>query len=427
MERTVKTTAIIGAQWGDEGKGKIVHLLSEKADVVCRYQGGNNAGHTVVSGEKKWVFHLLPSGIVKKGTTCIIGNGLVLNPYAFQEEVDSVVREGIEIGARLRVSDRVHLIMPYHIDIDKAHEESLGIGTTKRGIGPAYSYKYARIGIRLCDLFESDYLEWFVDKVLEEVNATVHGRFKRKPVDKRAVMNTLEQYRNIMGGYVTDTSLLLEQLITEGKWVIFEGAQGALLDVDFGTYPYVTSSSPVTGGILTGLGVGASAVRQVLGVVKAYTTRVGAGPFPTELSDRTGETIRERGKEFGASTGRPRRCGWFDAVAVRHALRVTGIGELAMTKFDVLDGFEKLLVCTKYSIDGKETDRFPANPWVLKRALPLYEEFAGWRETSGVKSYEELPGEAHSYIEALENMLGVPITIVSTGPDESETIVREAL
>jgi adenylosuccinate synthase len=423
----MNTIAVVGAQWGDEGKGKIVHLLSEQADVVCRYQGGNNAGHTVVSGKKKWVFHLLPSGIVKSGTTCIIGNGLVLNPYAFQEEVDSVVREGIGIGPRLKVSDRVHLIMPYHIDLDKAYEESLGIGTTKRGIGPAYTYKYARIGIRLCDLHEPEYLEWIVTRALEEVNATVAGRFKRKPIEKKAVMDTLVQYRHIMSEYCADTSQLLKQLINEGKKVIFEGAQGALLDVDFGTYPYVTSSSPIAGGILTGLGVGMNAVGQVLGVVKAYTTRVGEGPFPTELSDETGETIRKKGNEFGASTGRPRRCGWFDAVAVRYALQVSGIQKLAMTKFDVLDGFEKLLVCTGYRIDGKETKRFPANPWVLDRVTPMYEEYAGWKRTAGVTSYESLPGEAQRYIEALERLLGVPISVVSTGPDEGETMVRETL
>lgn len=423
----MNTIAIVGTQWGDEGKGKIVHLLSERADVVCRYQGGNNAGHTVVSGTKKWVFHLLPSGIVKKGTICIIGNGVVINPYAFQKEVDSVVQEGIDIGSRLLVSSRAHLIMSYHIELDKAYEEALGIGTTKRGIGPAYTHKYARIGIRVCDLFEPDYLDWIVDRVLEEVNATIAGRFKRSPIEKKAVMSELGRYREIMSNYQADTSELLDTYIKKGRRIIFEGAQGALLDVDFGTYPYVTSSSPTAGGILTGLGVGSSAVGQVLGVVKAYTTRVGEGPFPTELSDEVGERIRERGNEFGASTGRPRRCGWFDAVAAKYAIMVSGIQKLAMTKFDVLDGMEKLLVCTGYRIDGEQTELFPANPWALGRAVPLYREFPGWDQTAGVRSYEKLPAEARSYIDALERFLGVPITVVSTGPDENETIIRETL
>jgi adenylosuccinate synthase len=423
----MNTIAIVGAQWGDEGKGKIVHLLSEHADVVCRYQGGNNAGHTVVSGKKKWVFHLLPSGIVKKGTICIIGNGVVINPYAFQKEFDSVVQEGIDIGSRLLVSSRAHLIMPYHIELDKAYEEALGIGTTKRGIGPAYTHKYARIGIRVCDLFEPDYLDWIVDRVLEEVNATIAGRFKRSPIEKKAVMSELGKYREIMSNYHADTSELLDAHIKKGSRIIFEGAQGALLDVDFGTYPYVTSSSPTAGGILTGLGVGSGAVGQVLGVIKAYTTRVGEGPFPTELSDEVGERIREIGSEFGASTGRPRRCGWFDAVAAKYAIKVSGIQKLAMTKFDVLDGMEKLLVCTGYRIDGEEAKLFPANPWTLGRAVPLYSEFAGWDRTAGVRSYENLPAEARSYIDALERFLGVPISVVSTGPDENETIIRETL
>ncbi|MBN2324441.1 MAG: adenylosuccinate synthase [Spirochaetes bacterium] len=423
----MKTVVILGAQWGDEGKGKIVHLLSDRADVVCRYQGGNNAGHTVVSGGKKWVFHLLPSGILKEKKACIIGNGVVLDPYAFSEEMTLVQNEGVDTASRLYVSDRAHLIMPYHRALDSMYEESLGIGTTKRGIGPAYSYKYARIGIRLCDLDEREYLEWITKRALDEVNATIVGKYGRNPVTVREVMDALEEYGEIMKGYVTDTSRLLAEYLKEGRRIIFEGAQGVLLDVDFGTYPYVTSSNPVTGGVLTGLGIGPGAVGQVLGVVKAYTTRVGEGPFPTELEGPTGESIRERGCEFGASTGRPRRCGWFDAVAVRYAVRVSGVQALAMTKFDVLDGIDRLPVCTGYRIDGRDTDRFPANVFVLERAVPVYEEFAGWESTAGVKRYEDLPAEATRYIAALEKLIGVPISIVSTGPDETETIIRGPL
>ncbi|UCB46900.1 MAG: adenylosuccinate synthase [Spirochaetota bacterium] len=420
----MSSIAIIGAQWGDEGKGKIVHLLSGFTDVICRYQGGNNAGHTVVTEGKKWVFHLIPSGILKE-KLCIIGNGVVLNPSAFQEEVGMLEKEGYDLKSKLWVSDRVNLIMPYHIELDTAYEESLGIGTTKRGIGPAYSFKYARMGIRLCDLSEKEYLNTIVDHTLDEVNSTLSGRFGKKPIEKQDIMRSIEEYARILEPYTRDTSNLLHGYIAEGKKVIFEGAQGSLLDVDFGTYPFVTSSNPTTGGILTGLGVGPKSVGKILGVVKAYTTRVGEGPFPTELLDETGEYIRKRGSEFGASTGRPRRCGWLDLVSVRYAIRIAGLEKLAMTKFDVLDGIEKIKVCTEYNIDGKTTNEFPANSSVLERAQPVYEELNGWESTFGVRKYEELPNQAQDYIKALEDMLGVPITIVSTSPDEKDTIIRD--
>jgi adenylosuccinate synthase len=420
----MNSIAIVGAQWGDEGKGKIVHLLSEHADVVCRYQGGNNAGHTVVTGGKKWVFHLIPSGILKE-KICIIGNGVVLNCSAFQEEVRMLEKEGYNLKSKLWVSDRVNLIMPYHIELDTAYEESLGIGTTKRGIGPAYSFKYARMGIRLCDLSEKEYLDMIVDHALDEVNAILSGRFGKKPIKKVHVMRSIEEYAQILEPYTIDTSKLLNEYIAAGKRVIFEGAQGSLLDVDFGTYPYVTSSNPTTGGILTGLGVGPKSVGSVLGIVKAYTTRVGEGPFPTELSDEIGDRIRKRGGEYGASTGRPRRCGWFDLVSVRYAIMVTGVEKLAMTKFDVLDGIERVKVCTGYSIDGNITNEFPANSSVLKRARPVYKELDGWESTSAVRQYEKLPKQAQAYVKTLEDMLEVPITIVSTGPDERDTIVRD--
>ncbi len=421
----MSSVAIIGAQWGDEGKGKIVHLLTEGADVVCRYQGGNNAGHTVVAGGKKYVLHLIPSGILKEGKICIIGNGLVVNPYALKEEIDLLNNLGISCGSRLFVSDRASLIMSYHIELDKAYEEALGIGTTKRGIGPAYSYKYARMGIRLCDLDDEDYVEKTAGAALDEVNATLVNRFGRKRLELSRVLEDIRVCRDIMKPFVADTSVLLNSYIKEGKNIIFEGAQGVLLDIDFGTYPFVTSSSPSTGGICTGLGISPKAIDLVLGVLKAYTTRVGEGPFPTELEDETGELIRKKGGEFGASTGRPRRCGWFDAVSVRHALRTAGIEELAMTKLDVLEGLEKILVCTRYRVDGSESNEFPANVAVLERAEPVYEEHDGWDNLRGVKSYGDLPLSARRYIDRIEDLLGVKITIVSTGSDERETIQRK--
>lgn len=423
----MKSIAVIGAQWGDEGKGKIVHLLSEKADVICRYQGGNNAGHTVVAEGKKYVFHLIPSGMLKEKKICIIGNGVVLNPYALKEEIEMLRGCGIEPRSRLFISNRVHLIMPYHIELDKAYEEALGIGTTKRGIGPAYSFKYARIGIRPCDLEEKSYLDSAITRALDEVNTILVKRFGRKPVKKSDIMSTVEEYRDIIGPYVEDTSKMLNRFIDEDKRIIYEGAQGVLLDVDFGSYPYVTSSSPISGGILTGLGIGPKSIGQTVGIVKAYSTRVGGGPFPTELKDKTGDLIRDRGDEYGASTGRPRRCGWFDAVSVRHVLMVSGIEKLAMTKFDVLDNIGTVKVCTGYRIDGKQTGNFPPNVDVLGRAEPLYEELEGWDKTSGIRDYEELPSGAKAYIRALEKILDTEIGILSTGPDEKDTIIRTKL
>ena len=417
--------AIIGAQWGDEGKGKIVHLLSEKADVICRYQGGNNAGHTVVTGGKKYVLHLIPSGILKEHKMCIIGNGVVVNPYALKEELDTLRDGGITPDSRLFVSDRAHLIMPYHIELDAASEEDSGrIGTTKRGIGPAYAHKYARLGIRVCDLTERAYLRTILPHIIDEVNTVLVQRYHKKPVSLSGVMQTIEEYYEILHPYIANTARLIGRYLKQQKEVIFEGAQGALLDVDFGSYPYVTSSNPVSGGILTGLGIGPKSVGKVLGVSKAYTTRVGEGPFPTELQGKTGDLIRERGGEFGASTGRPRRCGWFDAVSVKYAIAVAGIDALAMTKFDVLDGMQKISVCTRYEIDGKKSEEFPPNAEMLQRVVPVYEEHAGWRKTSGLKAYEKLPDEAKRYIASLEKFLGVGIEIVSTGPDEEDTIIR---
>jgi len=421
----MKTLAIIGVQWGDEGKGKIVHLLSEKADVICRYQGGNNAGHTVVTAGKKYVLHLIPSGILNESKICIIGNGVVVNPYALRDEIETLNREGIDCTSRLFVSHRATLILPYHIELDHAYEEALGIGTTKRGIGPAYTYKYARLGIRSCDLTEPSYVERLVDLALDEVNATLSGRFGRQPIKKADILRAVQEYADILGPYVADTSKIVRQSIGEGKRVIFEGAQGVLLDVDFGSYPYVTSSSSSSGGIMTGLGIGPKMVDCIMGVTKAYTTRVGGGPFPSELEDKVGDAIRKKGGEFGASTGRPRRCGWFDAVATRYAVEVSGVDRLAMMKFDVLDGLDTIRVCTRYQIDGRETDEFPANADALARAVPVYRDFEGWKSITGVRDEGDLPPSTRQYIGELEKLMGLKVAIISTGPDQLDTIFRE--
>ena len=420
----MKNTVILGIQWGDEGKGKIVHMLSENADIVCRYQGGNNAGHTVITGGRKIVLHLIPSGIIKEGKVCIIGNGVVVNPFAFREELKMLKEMGIDYKGRLFVSNRAHLIMPYHIELDGVNEESMGIGTTKRGIGPAYTHKYARIGIRVCDLYEKDYLDNLIDVILKDVNIILKAN-RREEIEKKNVLNSIEEFKEILDPYISDTTSLLHDYINKGKKVLFEGAQGALLDVDFGTYPYVTSSNPTIGGVFTGLGISPQKINSIIGISKAYTTRVGSGPFPTELKDGVGELIRERGGEYGASTGRPRRCGWFDAVAVKYGAMICGVDTIAMTKFDILDGFETIKVCTAYDIDGKIRSDFPANSSELERANPIYEDFQGWERTSGVNRYEDLPENAKKYIKSLEEIVGVNISIISNGPDEKQTIIRD--
>jgi adenylosuccinate synthase len=419
--------AVLGAQWGDEGKGKIVHRLSSEADMICRYQGGNNAGHTVVTGGRTYFLHLIPSGILKEKTISIIGNGVVVNPRALQEEIETLAKEGVSCAGRLYISDRASVIMPYHMALDAAHEKSLGIGTTMRGIGPAYTHKFARVGLRTCDLLEERYLENLVDRVLQEVNQELTGRFGREPVNKKQALETAREYADILRPYVADTSSMVNRAVDEGKRVLFEGAQGVLLDVDFGTYPYVTSSNPTSGGILTGLGVGPHAVGRVLGVMKAYITRVGEGPFPTELHDETGEYLRRQGGEFGASTGRPRRCGWLDAVATRYAVNISGIDQLVMTKLDVLDGIDPVRICTGYRIGGNIIDTFPPSARVLEEAEPVYEEAPGWEKVSGIRSYEELPATVKSYVQRLEAILNRPISVISTGSDERDTIERENL
>jgi adenylosuccinate synthase len=414
---------VLGAQWGDEGKGKVVDLMTPHFAVVARYQGGHNAGHTVYVGGRKFVLHLIPSGILHQGVTCIIGNGVVVDPQALFAEVEELKRLGIEVGTRLLISDKAHLILPYHRELDVLSEARRGerkIGTTSRGIGPAYEDKIGRRGIRVCDLNDSKALA-------DEVRANVDARnqiIRDSTLDWNVVYRDLLAYGERMRPWTADVSLFLANAIGDGQRVLFEGAQATMLDIDHGTYPYVTSSNASIGGVCTGLGVPARALGGVLGVAKAYTTRVGEGPLPTELFGEMAERLRESGQEYGASTGRPRRCGWYDAVVVRYAARINGLDALALTKLDVLDGLDEIKMCTAYRIGGRTVTEMPAN--LAGACEPVYETMPGWKEpTRGARSLDELPGEAQSYIRRLEEVSGVPCAIVSTGSDREETIVRK--
>jgi adenylosuccinate synthase len=416
---------VLGAQWGDEGKGKIVDLLSPHFAIVARYQGGHNAGHTVYSGSSKFILRLIPSGILQPGVTCVIGNGLVVDPQALLGEVDELERAGINVADRLVVSDKAHVILPYHRELDVLSEARRGerrIGTTSRGIGPAYEDKIGRRGIRLGDLAEPSLLEEAIQHNVAARNRIIG----ETTMDWRAVMRDLLAAWTRIRPWVTDVSLYLARARAEGRSVLFEGAQGTLLDIDHGTYPYVTSSSATVGGVCTGLGVGLRAIDAVLGVAKAYTTRVGEGPLPTELTGPLGERLREGGREFGAVTGRPRRCGWFDAVAVRYSARINGLDALALTKLDVLDGMPEVEICTAYRSRGAELSDLPGDLAQLAAAEPVYERMAGWsRPTGRLRRYDELPGEARRYLARLEEVTGVPIAVISTGSAREDTIVRE--
>jgi adenylosuccinate synthase len=415
---------VLGAQWGDEGKGKIVDLLTPHFSIVARYQGGHNAGHTVYVGGRKFVLHLIPSGILHDGVTCIIGNGVVIDPQALFAEIEELARMGVEIGDRLLISDKAHLILPYHRELDVLSEARRGerkIGTTSRGIGPAYEDKIGRRGIRVCDLADTRALA-------DEVRANVDARnqiIKDSTLDWEKVYRDLLAYGERMRRWTVDASLILAKAASNGTRVLFEGAQATMLDIDHGTYPYVTSSNATIGGVCTGLGVPPRAIGGVLGVAKAYTTRVGEGPLPTELFGEMAERLRESGQEYGASTGRPRRCGWFDAVVVRYAARVNGLDALALTKLDVLDGLDELKIATAYRIDGRTTVDFPSNLAAVSFEA-IYETMPGWKEpTRGARSYDELPVEAQDYIARLEALSGVSCAIVSTGSDRDETIIRQ--
>ncbi len=416
--------AVLGAQWGDEGKGKIVDLLTPNFSVVARYQGGHNAGHTVYVKGQKFVLHLIPSGILHSEVTCIIGNGVVVDPQALFAEVDELERIGVSVDGRLLVSDRAHLILPYHRELDVLSEARRGerrIGTTSRGIGPAYEDKIARRGIRVCDLLNPSVLEEGVRENVKARNRVI----KDTTLDWQQVYDALLVLGARLAPWIADTSVYLAKANAEGRAILYEGAQGTMLDIDHGTYPFVTSSNASIGGVCTGLGVPPRAVGTVLGVVKAYTTRVGEGPLPTELSGELGQRLRESGQEYGASTGRPRRCGWYDAVAVRFSARVNGIDALALTKLDVLDGLPSIAICTAYRCGSKLLDDFPSDLRLLAQCEPVYEELPGWTEpTKGVRVFEELPAAARAYIARLEELTGAPAAIVSTGSDREETILR---
>jgi adenylosuccinate synthase len=419
--------AVLGAQWGDEGKGKIVDLLTPRFSIVARYQGGHNAGHTVYANGRKFVLRLLPSGILHDGITCVIGNGVVIDPQALFAEIDELAAAGIHVGNRLVVSDKAHLILPYHRELDLLSEARRGerkIGTTSRGIGPAYEDKIARRGVRVGDLANPPSLAEAVEHNVAARNRLIAD----STMDAAQVLSDLSRAWDRMRPWVKDVSVFLAQAREEKRTIMFEGAQGTLLDIDHGTYPYVTSSNATIGGVCTGLGVGPRAIDRVLGVAKAYTTRVGEGPLPTELTGEIGNRLRESGQEFGAVTGRPRRCGWYDAVAVRYAARVNGLDALALTKLDVLDDLPELQVCTSYRCRGVELRDMPGDLSQLAACEPVYETLPGWSQpTRGVREYHDLPREARAYIARLEEITGVPAAIVSTGSGREETIFREGM
>jgi adenylosuccinate synthase len=417
--------AVLGAQWGDEGKGKIVDLLTPHFDIVARYQGGHNAGHTVYVNGKKFVLRLIPSGILHPAVTCVIGNGVVVDPIALFSEIDELVQAGIEVGSRLVVSDKAHLILPYHRDLDLLSEARRGerkIGTTSRGIGPAYEDKIARRGIRVGDLADPKALEKNVRDNVTARNRLVHdSTMEWEPV----LVRLLEQAERLKP-LVRDVSLMLSDAMRDRRSIMFEGAQGTLLDIDHGTYPYVTSSNATIGGVCTGLGVGPRAIGGVMGVVKAYTTRVGEGPLPTELSDEMGQRLRDSGNEYGAVTGRPRRCGWYDAVAARYGARINGLDVLALTKLDVLDGIERIDICTAYRSGSRMLTEFPSDVAQLGQCEPIYESMPGWSTpTKGIRRYEDLPENARKYVARLEVVSGVPAALISTGSERSDTILRD--
>lgn len=422
--------ALLGAQWGDEGKGKATDLLGEKVDFVVRYQGGNNAGHTVVIGDQKYALHLLPSGILSPKVIPVIGNGVVIDPSVLFQEIQGLNERGIDTS-KLKISLNAHLITPYHRTIDKVSERFLGkskIGTTGRGIGPAYADKINRIGIRVQDLFDPSILKQKVEGALRDKNQVLIKVFNRKGLEVDEVVNEYLQYAELFAPFVDDTTLLLNRALDEGKNVLLEGSQGTLLDVDHGTYPFVTSSNPTAGGACTGSGIGPTRISRVIGIVKAYTTRVGSGPFPTELFDDDGEKLRSIGGEVGVTTGRARRCGWYDALIARYAVRVNGLTDFFLTKLDVLTGWEQIPVCVAYEIDGKRVDELPASQSDFHHAKPIYEYLPGWsEEIRHAKSMDQLPANARAYVKYLEEISGAPISAVGVGPERDETIVIREL
>ena len=422
-----RNVVVIGAQWGDEGKGKIVDLLTDRVGGVVRFQGGHNAGHTLVINGRKTVLRLIPSGILHDGVACFIGNGVVLSPKALFEEMDELQRAGIDVPKKLRISEACPLILPHHIALDKAREEAAGaakIGTTGRGIGPAYEDKVARRAIRVQDLFARERFAAKLGEVLDYHNFVLRNYFKAPVVDFQQTLDESLQLAERLRPMVADVSAEVNALIRAGKRLLFEGAQAALLDIDHGTYPFVTSSNCIAGQASAGVGVGPQQLQYVLGVAKAYATRVGSGPFPTEIDDEVGEHLRVRGNEYGSVTGRPRRCGWFDAASLRRAVEINGISGLCITKLDVLDGLDTVRVAVGYKVRGERRDLLPVGADALSICAPIYEEYPGWKEsTAGVKTFDELPKNAQAYLRSLEVLVGAPISIISTGPDRMETIV----
>jgi len=424
--------AVIGAQWGDEGKGKVVDLVAEKADIVVRFSGGDNAGHTVINSLGKFALHLIPSGIFSTTAVSVIGNGVVINPKVIFQEIDMLKERGIDVSpSRLSISDRAHLIMPYHLLLDELEEKALGnkaIGTTRKGIGPVYSDKTARRGIRVGDLLDKQGFKEMLRNIIDGKNRILTKIYGAEPLSLEKVYNEYVEYGERLKPYVRETTMILNEALEGGKLVLLEGAQGTLLDLDFGTYPYCTSSSPIAGGASIGSGIGPTRMNGILGVFKAYCTRVGGGPFPTELNDEIGNQIRERAHEFGTTTGRPRRIGWFDGVAARFSQRVNGFTGMALTRFDILDVMPTLKVCTGYKLEGKVINYFPANLALLAKCVPVYEEIPGWMtSTEEVRKFKDLPAAAKKYVKALEELAGCPANLICVGPAREQTIEKSPI
>lgn len=420
----MSSVVVVGTQWGDEGKGKITDFLSQNAEVVARYQGGNNAGHTIKFDNVTYKLHLIPSGIFFPEKKCVLGNGMVIDPKALLEELEYLHERNVSTD-NLVISNRAHVILPYHLKLDELQEEAKGvnkIGTTKKGIGPAYMDKAARMGIRIADLLDKDAFREKLEQNLEEKNRLFEKVYESKSFTVEEILEEYYEYGQQIAKYVTDTSVVLNNALDQGRRVLFEGAQGVMLDIDQGTYPFVTSSNPIAGGVTIGSGVGPTKINHVVGVSKAYTTRVGDGPFPTELHDEIGDQIREVGREYGTTTGRPRRVGWFDSVVVRHAQRVSGITDLSLNSIDVLTGIETLKICVAYRYNGEIMEHFPASLKELAQCEPVYEELPGWTEDiTGVRNLSELPVNARHYLERISQLTGIPLSIFSVGPDRTQT------
>ena len=426
----MSTVVIVGSQWGDEGKGKVIDYLAAEADVVVRGQGGNNAGHTVVVGNKKYALHLIPSGILNKNAINVIGNGVVFDPAGFLEEIENLEKQGVDTSS-LRISERAHVVFPYHKEIDRLAEIARGkekIGTTIKGIGPTYMDKVERSGIRICDLINEDVFESKARIQIEAKNKIITEIYNGEALEADKIISDYKGYANQIKKFVADTSVIVYDAVKSNKKVLLEGAQGTLLDIDFGTYPYVTSSHPTSGGFAIGSGIGPNLIEEVIGITKAYTTRVGKGPFVTELENEIGDRIRVAGHEFGTTTGRPRRCGWLDIVIVKFAARINGMTCMSLMLLDVLSGFEKLKICTAYKYNNTIIEHFPADLNVMEKCEAIYMEFDGWKEDiTACTTYDSLPENARKYIETIEELSGVPIKIVSVGPKRSQTIIRDRI